>query len=290
MLYLVGTPIGNLGDITLRAIETLKSVDFVCAEDTRVTAGLLAHLGIKKPLISYYEHNKLERGPQIIERLKKGENGALVTDAGMPGISDPGEHIVKLCIEAGVPYSVVPGPCAFVTGAVMSGIPTSALLFLGFLPENKKQAAALLDLISKSESTVCLYESPYNIMKTLKLLETAAGERKIALCRELTKIHEEVKRGTAAELFEMLTREPPRGEYVVVIEGAKPVKEDPETAAKAERLKDGDKELTAEFKRQVKEAIENGMKRNEAVKTVGASFGLSRSDAYALYGKGGDVD
>ncbi len=272
--------------MTLRAIDTLKNVDFVCAEDTRVTAGLLAHLGIKKPLISYYEHNKLERGPQIIERLRKGENGALVTDAGMPGISDPGEHIVKLCIEAGLEYTVIPGPCAFVTAAVMSGIPTKGILFLGFLPENRKQAVPMLEKISKSEETVCLYESPYNIMKTLKALEQAAGERQIALCREITKIHEEVRRGTAAELLAMLEETPPRGEYVIVIEGRAPVKEDPGTAEKARRLAEGDEELLEEFKKQVREAIDSGMKRNEAVKTVGAAFGLSRSEAYDIYGKG----
>lgn len=287
MLYLVGTPIGNLGDMTLRAIETLKSVDFVCAEDTRVTAGLLSHLGIKKPLVSYYEHNKLERGPQIIERLKKGENAALVTDAGMPGISDPGEHIVRLCIEEGVPYCVVPGPCAFVAGAVMSGISTSKILFMGFLPENRKQAAPMLETISKTVATVCLYESPYNILKTLKALETAAAGRTIALCREITKIHEEVKRGTAEELLKMLTEEPPRGEYVVVIEGAKPAGDDPETAEKAGKIREGDEKTVAEFIAGVNEAIEGGMKRNEAVKNVGVRFGLSRSEAYEIYGKGG---
>ncbi|MCR5693455.1 MAG: 16S rRNA (cytidine(1402)-2'-O)-methyltransferase [Clostridia bacterium] len=287
MLYLVGTPIGNLGDMTVRAIETLKAVDFVCAEDTRVTAGLLSHFGIRKPLISYYEHNKLERGPQIIERLKKGENGALVTDAGMPGISDPGEHIVKLCIEAGEQYSVVPGPCAFVTGAVMSGLSTSAILFLGFLPENKKQAAPMLDMIRTSEATICLYESPYNILKTLKALENIIGGRKIALCREITKIHEEVARGTASELLEMLEETPPRGEYVVVIEGAAPSKEDPEAAEKAEKLRTGDERTVARFREEVKKAIDNGMKRNEAVKVIGASYGLSRSEAYGIYG-GGD--
>ena len=142
MLYFVGTPIGNLGDITLRALDTLKSVDFICAEDTRVTAGLLAHFEIKKPLVSYYEHNKLERGPQIIERLKNGENAALVTDAGMPGISDPGEHLAALCVENSIPYTVVPGPCAFVTAAVLSGLPSKEILFLGFFPENKKAADA----------------------------------------------------------------------------------------------------------------------------------------------------
>lgn len=286
MLYLVGTPIGNLGDMTIRALETLKSVDFICAEDTRVTAGLLAHFGIKKPLVSYYEHNKLERGPKIIERLKKGENGALVTDAGMPGISDPGEHIVKLCIEAGEPYSVIPGPCAFVTGAVMSGISTSAILFLGFIPENKKQAVAVLERISKAEETVCLYESPYNIEKTLMNLASYAEGRQIALCREITKIHEEVIRGTAPELLEYLEEYPPRGEYVVVIEGGSPAKKEGENAARGDLLRAGDRPSVEEFRSKVQEAIAGGMKRNEAVKTVGSSYGLSRSEAYDIYGKG----
>ena len=155
MLYVVGTPIGNLGDVTLRALETLRSVDFICAEDTRVTLRLLSHFEIKKPLVSYHEHNKLERGPEIVARLQKGESCALVSDAGMPGISDPGEHLIGLCIGNDVPYTVIPGPVAFVTGAVMSGFPTGEITFMGFVPQTKKDAAEFMERLKAKTGTVC---------------------------------------------------------------------------------------------------------------------------------------
>ncbi len=273
MLYLVGTPIGNLGDITLRALETLRSVDFVCAEDTRVTQKLLTHFDIKKPIISYFEHNKLEKGPVIIERLKNGENAALVSDAGMPGISDPGEHLVKLCIENGIDYTVVPGPIAFVTAAVLSGLSTESLLFEGFLPDNKKKAAEKIERIKKATQTTLIYEAPHNIIATLKILEKEIPERKIVLARELTKIYEETIRGTAGELLEYYNdpENRPRGEFVIAIEGAENLPEEPE--------KTSDEEIVSK----INELIASGMKRNDAVKTVAKENNISRNDAYSIY-------
>lgn len=275
MLYLVGTPIGNLGDITIRALETLKGVDFVCAEDTRVTAKLLTHFDIKKPLISYYEHNKLEKGPQIIEKLKNGENGALVSDAGMPGISDPGEHLVKLCIENEVEYTVVPGPVAFVTAAVLSGLSTENILFEGFLSDNKKKAQEKLERIRNSSATTVIYEAPHNVKKTLKLLTQVTENRTIVLARELTKIHEETIRGTANELLSYYEEEgnEPRGEYAIVIEGKAPCEQEkPEFSEE-------------EFIAGVNDLIKSGMKRNEAIKEAAKKNNISRNDAYAIFEK-----
>ena len=253
MLYFVGTPIGNLGDITLRALDTLKSVDFICAEDTRVTAGLLAHFEIKKPLVSYYEHNKLERGPQIIERLKNGENAALVTDAGMPGISDPGEHLAALCVENSIPYTVVPGPCAFVTAAVLSGLPSKEILFLGFFPENKKAQASFIERLENETATVCFYDSPHNVAKTLAQLSGVIPDRKIAVARELTVL--EGVRGDA-------------------VKEKKAEQNDSETGMDA---------IYAKFAEKVDEAVADGMRRNEAIKYAGNLFGIGRNEAYKIY-------
>ena len=279
MLYIVGTPIGNLGDITLRALETLRNVDFICAEDTRVTAGLLAHFDIKKPLISYYEHNKLTRGPQIAERLKKGENGALVTDAGMPGISDPGGDMIRLCIENDLDYTVVPGPVAFVTGAVLSGLPTEALLFLGFMPENKGKQADFIKRIVNSDATVVLYESPYNLKKTLSVLQKNVPERRTAVVRELTKIYEEARRGSLGELADYYNETEPRGEFVIVIDGsnAKPMEnEQPSVDTESAEFRES-------VKKEVTELMEkNGLARNEALRTVGKKYGLGRNEIYKI--------
>ena len=282
MLYFVGTPIGNLGDITLRALDTLKSVDFICAEDTRVTAGLLAHFEIKKPLVSYYEHNKLERGPQIIERLKNGENAALVTDAGMPGISDPGEHLAALCVENSIPYTVVPGPCAFVTAAVLSGLPSKEILFLGFFPENKKAQASFIERLENETATVCFYDSPHNVAKTLAQLSGVIPDRKIAVARELTKFHAEVFRGTVAEVAAFYKENKPRGEFVLVLEGVRG------DAVKEKKAEQNDSEtgmdaIYAKFAEKVDEAVADGMRRNEAIKYAGNLFGIGRNEAYKIY-------
>ena len=275
MLYVVGTPIGNLGDITQRALDTLKNADFICAEDTRVTLRLLSHFDIRKPLVSYHAHKKYQRGPAVIERLLKGESCALVSDAGMPGISDPGEHLIELCIENGVPYTVIPGPVAFVTGAVMSGFPTDEITFMGFVPHKKKDAAAFMERLSKNPGTVCFYSAPHDISENLAMLAGAVPDRRIALARELTKIHEEVLRGTADELLSYYRDKEPRGEYVVVV-GA---------VSCSQRADDGESGETdaGAFTARVDELTSGGMKRNDAIKTAANEFGLKRSEAYDLY-------
>ena len=278
MLYIVGTPIGNLGDITLRALETLKSVDFICAEDTRVTLRLLSHFDIKKPLVSYHEHNKLLRGPAIVERLQKGESCALVSDAGMPGISDPGEHLIGLCIENGLPYTVIPGPSAFVTGAVMSGFSTGEITFMGFMPQKKKDAAAFMERLAAAPGIVCIYSAPHDLRDVLSMLREAVPDRKIALARELTKIHEEVLRGTADELLEYYEHTEPRGEYVVITDLA------PTGTARGREGSEGQTDNES-FVLKVDELTAAGMKRNDALKAAAKEFGIKRSDAYGIYEK-----
>lgn len=220
-LYLVPTPIGNLGDISQRCVDTLASADFIACEDTRVSLKLLNHLGIKKPLVSYHEHNKLESGPKILARLQAGETCALVTDAGCPAISDPGEDLVRLCAENGVPVCAIPGPCAGITALSVSGLPTGRFVFEGFLPTEKKQRKARIGALLREERTAILYEAPHRLKETLAALETALGcERRISLCRELTKLHEEILRMTLGEAVAYYSETEPRGEYVLVLEGA----------------------------------------------------------------------
>ena len=220
-LYLVPTPIGNLGDISPRAKKTLAEVDFIAAEDTRVTLKLLNHLEIKKPLVSYYEHNKAESGPRIVERLLAGECCALVTDAGSPAISDPGEDLVALCAKADICVCAIPGPCAVVTALSVSGLPTGRFCFEGFLSTNKKSRREHLDSLKGEMRTMIFYEAPHKLQNTLKDLCAAFGtERRISLCRELTKLHEQILRMTLGEALAYYTENDPRGEYVLVLEGA----------------------------------------------------------------------
>lgn len=222
-LYLVATPIGNLGDFSPRAVETLKSVDFIAAEDTRVTIKLLNHFEIKKPLISYFEHNRAQSGEKIIERLINGENVALVSDAGMPAISDPGEDLVRLCARHNILVCVVPGACAAVSALALSGLPTQRFTFEGFLSTAKKPRSEHLESLENETRTMIIYEAPHKLMQTLTDLKGCfGGDRELALCRELTKLHEETIRTTidgAIELYESL---PPKGEYVLVIKGKAP--------------------------------------------------------------------
>ncbi len=221
-LYLVGTPIGNLGDISPRAARTLAQVDFVAAEDTRVTRGLLAHLGIKKPLVSYREHNRRESGAKLLARLLAGESGALCSDAGMPCLSDPGEELVRACAGAGVPVVTVPGPSAAIAALALSGLPCGRFCFEGFLSVRKAGREAHLTAVKNEERTLVFYEAPHKLAATLDDLLRVLGERNIALCRELTKLHEEVVRTTLSQAAARCRESPPRGEYVLVIEGAKP--------------------------------------------------------------------
>jgi len=274
MLYIVATPIGNLGDITLRALETLKSVDLIAAEDTRHTAKLLAHFDIQKPLISYYEHNKMSRGPQLIDKLLAGENIALVSDAGTPGISDPGENLVRLAIENEIEVTMVPGAVAGIMGLVMSGLPTGRFVFEGFLPEDKKKRTERIDRIKFEDRTVILYESPYNIVRTLKDIDAFAPDRTVVLCREMTKKFEEFRRATAAEHLLYFEENEPRGEFVIILQGYVG------GTVSEMCIEDITDELVYD---KVCEFIDSGLDRKKAVKSAAEALGISRNEAYAAY-------
>ena len=268
-LYLVGTPIGNLGDMTYRAVETLKSVDFICAEDTRVTAKLLNYFDIKASLISYHEHNAKTAGDVVVRRILAGENGAIVTDAGMPCISDPGEDLVKLCAENGVEVNVVPGPSAVISALAVSGLDTSRFAFEGFLSVTKKQRFSHLAEVKNCTSTMIFYEAPHKLIYTLKDMLEYFGDRKISLCRELTKIHEEVFRTTLSQAVEYYTVNKPKGEFVLVIEGAKD-----EDLVKAETIEDA-------FL-QVKALVDKGMRGADACKEIAKATSFSKGELYAM--------
>ena len=241
MLYLVPTPIGNLGDISQRCRETLESADFIAAEDTRVTLKLMNHLGIKKPLISYFEHNKASKGGVILERILAGEVCALVSDAGSPAISDPGEDLVKLCHEAGVTVCAIPGPCAVITALSISGQSTGRFCFEGFLSTAKKSRREHLDSLRKERRTMIFYEAPHKLLATLQdMADTFGEDRSISLCRELTKLHEEVVRTTLGQAIQKYTDTPPKGEFVLVLAGApeesEPAASPDDAAARVEAL------------------------------------------------------
>ena len=251
-LYLVGTPIGNLGDFSPRAIEIFKTVDFIAAEDTRVTMKLLNHFVIKKPLVSYYEHNRAESGEKIVARILMGENCALVSDAGMPAISDPGEDLVKQCAEHGIEVIVVPGPSAVVSALALSGLPTGRFTFEGFLSTAKKSRFEHLNDVKSEKRTMVFYEAPHKLLPTLRDMLSVFGDRRIAICRELTKLHEETIRTTLSAAVEMYTANPPRGEFVLVIEGAQE-QEAPELTfedamAKLQKYREGGMTLKAASK------------------------------------------
>ncbi|MEA4954882.1 MAG: 16S rRNA (cytidine(1402)-2'-O)-methyltransferase [Pseudoflavonifractor sp.] len=268
MLYLVPTPIGNLGDISRRMAETLEKVDFIAAEDTRVTLRLLNHMELKKPLMSYYRHNTGEAGRQVLDRLLGGENGALVTDAGTPAVSDPGEELVALCAENGVEVVAIPGPCALVTALSVSGLPTARFTFEGFLPMNRKNRRTLLETLKGEERTMIFYEAPHKLSATLEDLAGAfGGERRISLCRELTKLHEEVYRTTLAGAVERYQTEPPRGEFVLVVEGAYPQETEPVS------LEDGLERVAV--------LQGDGVSRKDAVKQAAKELGLARNELYS---------
>ena len=215
-LFIVSTPIGNLADITFRAVETLKTVSFIAAEDTRRTRKLLNHFDIKTKLISYYEHNRFARIPQILQHLESGKDVAVVTDAGTPGVSDPAYKLIRSVIQVDVKVEPIPGPSAFLTALVASGLPTDRFLFVGFLPPKKGRRKKLSDLASH-EATLILYENPKRVVKTLSDIATFLGDRPAVVCRELTKVHEEIIRGTISELLSYFSQESPRGECVIMI-------------------------------------------------------------------------
>ena len=266
-LYLVPTPIGNLGDISPRAKKTLAEADFIAAEDTRVSLKLLNHLELKKPLVSYYEHNKNESGPRIVERLLAGESCALVTDAGSPAISDPGEDLVALCAKAGVCVCAIPGPCAAVTALSVSGLPTGRFCFEGFLSTNKKSRREHLDSLKSERRTMIFYEAPHKLQNTLKDLTDAFGpERRISLCRELTKLHEQILRMTLGEALAYYTENDPRGEYVLILEGAAEASVEALTLENAVSL--------------ALERIASGASKKDAVREVSRETGFPKNALY----------
>ncbi len=271
-LYLCPTPIGNLEDITFRTLNVLKNVDLIAAEDTRHSLALLNHFEIKKPLISYFEHNKLERGPELAEKLLAGESIALVTDAGTPAISDPGADLVKLCIERGIEVVPLPGANAAITGLIASGIDTAKFTFQGFLPVNKKERREQLEKIKNYPETLIFYEAPHKIKATLQSMHEVLGDRKICLCRELTKKFEEFYPCLISQALERYKTEDPRGEFVVVVTGC----ENPDTEAETT-------EMTLE------EIYENylaqGVDFKEAIKLAAKDKGLSKREAYDILKK-----
>ena len=267
MLYLVPTPIGNLGDISIRCRETLEKADFIAAEDTRVTLKLLNHLGIKKSLVSYFEHNKAFKGDKIVERILAGETCALVSDAGSPAISDPGEDLVRQCAEAGIVVCAIPGPCAAITALSISGQATGRFCFEGFLSTAKKSRREHLESLKKETRTMIFYEAPHKLLGTLEDLRDAFGpQRPISLCRELTKLHEEVVRTTLGQAVEAYTSEPPKGEFVLVVAGAPA--EQKEAASETDAAK------------RVAELMATGLSRKDAVKQAAKELNLPKNVVY----------
>lgn len=268
ILYLVATPIGNLNDMSVRGVETLREADFIAAEDTRVSGKLLNRFEIKKPTVSYHEHNKRASGETILRRLLAGETCALVTDAGMPAISDPGEDLVRLCAENGVEVIAVPGCCAAVTALAVSGLPSRRFCFEGFLPMEKRDRAERLEALKTERRTSILYEAPHRLMRTLAELYEALGDRELAVCRELTKLHEQTLRCTLSGAIRHFTEVPPKGEFVLVLSGA------PEQTAPAV--------TEDEALARVRALQDEGMSCKAACKQVAQETGFSKNALYAL--------
>lgn len=267
MLYLVPTPIGNLGDISQRCRQTLEQVDFIAAEDTRVTLKLLNYLGIKKSLVSYFEHNKAYKGNVILDRILAGETCALVSDAGSPAISDPGEDLVRQCAEAGITVCAIPGPCAVITALSISGQSTGRFCFEGFLSTARKSRRAHLESLAGEQRTMVFYEAPHKLLATLADMAAVFGEdRPVSLCRELTKLHEEVVRTTLSRAIEKYTAESPKGEFVLVVAGA------PEQAV--------DEPTPQDAAARVTELMESGLSRKDAVKQTAQELNLPKNVVY----------
>ena len=267
MLYLVPTPIGNLGDISVRCRGTLEQVDFIAAEDTRVTMKLLNHLGIKKSLVSYYEHNKAYKGNVILDRIVAGETCALVSDAGSPAISDPGEDLVRQCAEAGITVCAIPGPCAVITALSISGQNTGRFCFEGFLSTAKKSRREHLESLISEKRTMVFYEAPHKLLPTLEdMAEVFGKDRPISLCRELTKLHEEVVRTTLGDAIAKYSEQPPRGEFVLVVAGAPEAPVQQATAEDAAQM--------------VARLMEGGMSRKDAIKQTAAALDLPKNAVY----------
>ncbi|MBQ8546596.1 MAG: 16S rRNA (cytidine(1402)-2'-O)-methyltransferase [Clostridia bacterium] len=268
-LYLVATPIGNLSDITERALKVLSEVDFVAAEDTRNSGKLLAYFGISKPMVSYFEHNKRERGEVILARLLGGESCALITDAGTPAISDPGEDLVVLCAERGVPVTSIPGCSAVVNALALSALPTGRFCFEGFLSTNKNERFSRLNEIKNDTRTTIFYEAPHKLSKTLDDIFEVFGERKISLCRELTKLNEEILRTTLSGAIEYYKENAPRGEYVLVIEGAS-----------ISQINEGAFWKNMSIDEHLQYYLSDGLKKMDAIKAVARDRGVPKSEIY----------
>lgn len=265
-LYVVGTPIGNLGDFSPRAVETLENCDFIAAEDTRVTIKLLNHFGIKKPMISYFEHNKREHGEIVISRLLSGETGVLVTDAGMPAISDPGEDLVRLCHDNGIKVESVPGPCAFTTALALSGMPSGRFTFEGFLTVNKPGRIKHLESLKTETRTMLFYEAPHKLAQTLKDMNKVFGNRELAIVREITKIHEEVIRTTLDDAVGKYGNGSLKGEMVIVLKGAEISEEEEITFEQAVEM--------------ARESVKSGMNISEAAKQTAKLTSYKKGDIY----------
>ncbi len=272
-LYVCGTPIGNMEDITLRVLRTLKEVDLIAAEDTRQSVKLLNYYNIKTPLTSYHEHNKETKGPRLIALLKEGKNIAVVTDAGMPGISDPGEDLIALCYKENVPVTVVPGATAVITALVLSGLSARSYVFEGFLPANKKQRREIIDRLVNETRTVVLYEAPHHLADTLEQLCEKMGDRLAAAVRELTKKHETVNKATLSELLEYFRLNEPKGEFVLVISGKNPQE------LKLEKIADFE-EMSIE--QHYNNYIKEGMDGKSAMKQVAKDRGIGKRDVYKV--------
>ena len=270
-LYLCATPIGNLEDITLRVLNTLKQVDLIAAEDTRNSIRLLNHFDIKTPMTSYHEYNKIEKAYRLVDKMRAGSNIALITDAGTPGISDPGEELVRICYEEGIEVTSLPGPAACITALTMSGLPTRRFAFEAFLPKEKKERAAILRELKNETRTIVLYEAPHRLTKTLEELLEALGDRRLSVCRELTKRYEEKTITTIAESLAYYTENEPRGEYVLVVEGKTLGEVAREEQASWERM--SLEEHMARYE-------EKGTPRKEAMRLVARDRGLSRREVY----------
>lgn len=266
-LFVVGTPIGNLSDMTFRAVETLKMVDFIASEDTRVSAKLLNHFDIKKSLLSYHEHNSKPSGDGILAKILAGENCAIITDAGMPCISDPGEDLVKLCADNDVEVVVVPGASAVISALAISGLSTSRFSFEGFLSTSKRSRLEHLAGVANDTRTLIFYEAPHKLLPTLKDMLTYFGDRKISLCREITKLHEEVKRMTISMAVNFYTENNPRGEFVLVIEGAPQAVEIEQTIDEAIQ--------------KVQALVDKGMRSVDACKEIAKFCPFSKAELYS---------
>ena len=267
MLYLVPTPIGNLGDISVRCRQTLEQADFIAAEDTRVTMKLLNYLDIKKSLVSYYEHNKTQKGDMIVQRILAGETCALVSDAGSPAISDPGEELVKQCAEAGITVCAIPGPCAVITALSISGQSTGRFCFEGFLSTAKKSRREHLEQLVNEQRTMIFYEAPHKLLATLQdMAAVFGGDRSISLCRELTKLHEEVVLTTLGGAIEQYTEKPPKGEFALVVAGAPEVQKESATADDAAAY--------------VEKLMEEGLSRKDAIKQAAKDLNLPKNVVY----------